>query len=374
MVVGGICSSASLGFLSSSLYPLLAIAGTVTAIIIALAYAIGEVTSNPKMSLWSKTEIFQLIASMVCCVILLQIITVFCLLDVRSIYSLFTNTVPATSLTIYDAADHYFIDAGTWTSGLLRSARYHLGSFFVLQNFGRSTCEDMPAEIRWLFCIFGTVATSSASGGISVSVNTIPDSGYGLLSSGLFVSFNSILFALLSLLNYTFILRYLYGGFILLFLPLGMMLRSMPFMRQIGSLLIAVAISFAIIYPLVLSVFYIDFLQPAPVRILTPCSSAFLYSNEDLDSKVDLSDAFDLDGTLYDDLFSTSNDQTICGTAYASGEHGDQTFEIIKLTANAFLIGVFIPSLSLLASAAAVSYANRFLGQEIDLSRIVQMV
>ncbi|MFZ5500653.1 MAG: hypothetical protein ACOY58_01905, partial [Candidatus Micrarchaeota archaeon] len=158
----------------------------------------------------------------------------------------------------------------------------------------------------------------------------------------------------LSILNYLFVLRYVFSGFVLFFLPLGILLRALPYLRPLGSLLISVAISFLMIYPLILAVFYIDF---KAARILAPDDSPALdYAEKDISTKVTMAN-----------LFSES----LTGDVFPSG---DQTVEIIRLAGNAFLLGVFIPSLALLSAAAAVGYINRFLGQEIDLSRIMQMM
>ena len=176
----------------------------------------------------------------------------------------------------------------------------------------------------------------------------------------------------MSTLNYLFILKFVFTGFVLFFLPLGIFLRAMPFLRTTGSLLMAVSLSFVFVYPLVLSVFYLDFKS---CNILRPdvgggpdcpppdgeAANVMAFSNEDLDGKVNAWDALTSDPHAYNDVFE-------------KGLPGDQPFGVIKLAGNAFLIGVFIPTLALLSAAASVSYINRFLGEEIDLSRIVQMV
>jgi hypothetical protein len=160
----------------------------------------------------------------------------------------------------------------------------------------------------------------------------------------------------LSVLNYIFILRYVFSGFVLFFLPLGIFLRALPYVRPLGSLLMSVSISFLMVYPLFLAIFYIDF---KAARVLAPTDSpVFEYSNEDIGKKVNMGNMFDQH--IDDDIFDKGG--------------GDMSVEIIKLSGNAFLLGVFIPSLALLGAAAAVGYINRFLGEEIDLSRIVQLM
>lgn len=361
MALDTICSPSATDVIQGIVYPLTAISATVTTLIVALSYMVGTAIANPRITLWAKTEVMQLFISLLVVGVVLQAINTFCAVDIGPLYSALSGgtAVVAPGTTFFSAANAYLVEGGTWIHELLHSTRYHIGGYSILQMFGRNKCEDVGDEWNWLFCLFGA-AISSAGGASGASSTTVaPDSGYGLLTSALGVSYNTITFSYLSILNYIFILRYVFSGFVLFFLPLGIFLRALPYMRTLGSLLMSVAISFLIIYPFILSAFYIDFKS---ARILVPTSDAFLYVYEnpgewrDIGTEVDLSNAFS--GSLYSDVF----------------DDGEQTVEIIKLTGNAFLVGVFIPSLALLGAAAAVTYINRFLGEEVDLSRIVQLM
>ncbi|MEW6035821.1 MAG: hypothetical protein AB1529_04370 [Candidatus Micrarchaeota archaeon] len=355
MAIETICSADANEIIQGIVYPLTAVSAIVTTMVIGMSYMAGNALSNPRITLWAKTEFFQLIISMVAVGIMLGGISTFCVLDVGSIYELLdvgASGVPA-GLTVFDAANSYLTESGIWVHDLLHVARYHMGAYNILQAFGRNECEDVGPS--WLFCLFGPILPSPAGGAGAVSITNAPNSGYGLLSSALGAAFNSLMLSYLSILNYLFILRFVFSGFVLFFLPLGIFLRALPYLRTLGSLLMSVAISFLIVYPFILAAFYIDF---KAARILAPTgSAAFNYADEDIGDKVDLSNVFD--GDLSDDVFD---------------DGGDQTLEVIKLSGNAFIVGVFIPSLALLGAAAAVGYINRFLGEEIDLSRIVQLM
>ncbi len=377
MVVGNICSATALGSIQNSLFPIIAIASTFTTIIIALVYAFGEMTSNPKALVWAKTEIFQLFISAFFALVLVTSLATFCAIDVSGVYSLFSSTsVSSTPSTIFDGAENYFVSSGSYINNLTQSARYHLGGYFYLQSFHQSFCDSGGFAERLLICTFGSVSNyvGTYGGSVGYQVSRLPESGYGFVSSSVFVAFNSILFSHLSSLNYALILRYLYSGLPLVLLPLGLFLRSMPFMRGIGATMISISFSFLVIYPLVLSLFNID-LSRGGNSVLAPCSPTFVYVGEDINSKVTFADAFDQDEGISNDIFSIASDKTICGRAYSSSETvGDMPFEIAKTAGNAFILGVFIPSMALLAAVASIGYLNRFLGEEIDLSRIIQMV
>lgn len=376
MVVGNICAATALGSIQNSLFPIIAIASTFTTIIIALVYAFGEMTSNPKALVWAKTEIFQLFISAFAALVLVSSLSAFCAIDVSGIYSLFSSTpVSTTPATIFDGAENYFVSSGSYINNLTQTTRYHLGGYFYLQSFHQSFCDATGFGERLLLCTFGSVTNyiGTYGGSVGYQISRLPESGYGFVSSSVFVAFNSILFSHIASLNYALILRYLYSGLPLVLLPLGLFLRSMPFMRGIGATMISISFSFLVIYPLVLSVFNIDLSRSDSV--LAPCSPSFVYVGEDINSKVTFADAFDQDEGISNDIFSIDSDKVICGTTYLSSNTiGDMPFEIAKTAGNAFLLGVFIPSMALLAAVASIGYLNRFLGEEIDLSRIIQMV
>jgi hypothetical protein len=375
-----VCTATSLANIQSGVYPSAFLAAALMGIIIAITYMLGTIINNPKLNLWCKTELLQLFVSIAVVIITFQIITAFCAINLVDIGNLFGFSGGTGQISLYSGAEGYLVSAGDYIHMVLNSARYTLGAYNILETFGRYLClnsnNPISGFLNIIFCLFGNFLSIGGGTGTAVS----PDAGHSLAAPGLSVAFNSLQFSYLSTLNYLFILKYIYSGFALFFLPLGIFLRSVPYMRTLGSLLMSVSICFVTVYPLVLSVFYLDLLSASPV--LTPVSPALLYACEDIGSKVGVGDMFS--SSLAGNVFSVTNANAfnyhdlILGWGFLEGPAttavGDQSFEIIKLAGNSFLIGVFIPSLALLSAVAAVSYVNRFLGEEIDLSRIVQMV
>jgi len=371
-----ICSMVAVGAIEDTIYPLIAIAAIVTSFFIAIGYMVGTAINNAKISLWARTEIIQLMVSLVVVIILFTMLGSFCGTDMKSVYSLFgyeTDPAPCGSgstVSVYCAAEHYLVDVGTWERDLVFTARYHLGAFNILQMTTQRKCGDVGGGVtNFLLCLFGSGLGGGAGGGVSLA----PDSGYGIVSAGLGASFNSILFSYMSTLNFLFMLKYVYTGFPLFFLPLGMFLRSMPYVRTFGSLLMSIAISFLIMYPLVLAIFYIDVAPLPPAKsILLPYDNEagegpFVYVSRDaaglpvenLDGKVGAWDAITGDARLYNDIFDKGEEQSV---------------QIIAMAGNAFLAGVFIPTLAMMAAIASVAYVNRYLGEEMNFSRIMQMI
>ncbi len=382
MAIESICSTGAENVITAFILPLTAIVSVITGMIIALMYMFGTATNNARLLMWAKTEAIQLFISLAAVALIFGIISSFCAIDLRSVLSLFTTnaiTLPPGAVSVYDGGELYLVEGGRWVHDVLAAARYHLAGFNILEMYGRWVCDGPAGDpvTDVIFCIFGSAFSLGGGTGTSVS----PDSGYSYIAPALSVSFNSLVFSYLSTLNYLYILKYVYSGFVFFFLPVGIFLRAMPFMRGLGSLMMSVTIAFILVYPLVLSLFYLDFLT---LRVLAPDihaptsprpsdldSNRFwgvgYYAREDISTKANLFDAVDIGG-LSNDIFDFNNGPL------GLGGTNDRSFEVIQLSANAFLVGVFIPSVALLATLGAIAYINRFLGEDIDLSRIVQVI
>ncbi len=363
MVFNPVCAADGPFFnmINSFTLPLLVGGAILGGIIIALVSMLGESIHNPKVSLWSKTELVQLFASVIATLIVIQGINLFCTINLVGFIGLFNVDIdaakaPAASINLFDGAELYLRQAASYNRDLLIVTRYHLAAYNILESRYLAECGQGDGVVgrvaKTLGCLFG-----SATGlGAGTAYSSNPESGYSLVSPAIFLSFNTIIFSYLSTLNYLFILKYIFNGLLMFFLPIGVFIRSIPYMRGLGSLLIAVSVAFLFIYPLVLSLFYIDFLARDPVLIPSIPGE---YINANIASTVTFTTAlnpFNLE--LRDDVFP----------------HGSQEKEIMGLTANAFLVGVFIPSIAMLAAVASTVYLTRLLGEEIDLSRVIQMV
>ena len=249
MAIETICSGAATALIYSSIIPAVAISAVTTAMIIVFAYMYGNTTNNPKVLLWAKTEIMQVFISISTVAILIGLINSFCNINVDSVLSLFSlpgaGAVPGGVTTLYDGAEKYLVEAGKWIHTLMAAARYHLGGFNILEGYGRYLCEGPEGTgLQIIFCIFGSSIGLGGGAGVSMT----PDSGYAYMAPALSVSFNALIISYFSSLNYLFILKFVYGGFIFFFLPLGVFLRSMPFLRTFGSLLISLTICFLVVF------------------------------------------------------------------------------------------------------------------------------
>jgi len=350
MAIESVCGNFANIFFNNILI-LCAVSSIATAGLIALSYMIGQIFSNPKISLWSKTEIIQLFFSLVSIFFIIIFVQSFCSLNIGAVSEL--TTIPSTeTISIFDAAEKYFLKSGAYIHTALNIEQYQLMSYNMLLLRGRYDCSFGP-----LLCLFGNSMISySPYAWASVSM--------GILN----ISFNSTLIAFMSNLSFFFVLKYAASGFVMLFLPLGIFFRSLPYLRSLGSLFIAVAFSFMIVYPLILSVFYLildDVIDIAKIDDVLESKYGdpqWVIDKSDASSVVYAS--FDLGTDDYIDNFLEADSST----------RSRLETEIFKIAGGSFIFGVFIPTLALLGAVVSVSYIGKLLGEEIDLSRIMRMV
>ncbi len=359
MIEAAVCGTDFLNFLTSVIYPLAGYASVLTGIIIAIVFMIGEATSNPKLTVWSKTEIVQLFASIVSLLLLSSVFGFFCALDIKSVAELFGLNYPGPT-TMFNAAQSYLVGAATYSHNALTVIRYHLEGYSVLAAMGLFKCTNLGSEVVIVLPFL------SGCGYGETGDNLSPFGGYAAMNGALTMIFNSVLMSYLMSLNYLMILLYIYKGFAFFLFPIAIFIRSMPYMRGLGSILIAVAISFTIVYPFFLAIFDIMandalFNRSSPHPYLSdPSLSEFLNENvypETSGVGLSLGGAFDED-VVYDRYFP----------------NGDEAAEAIAFGGLAFITGFFLPSIALLAAIATTTYLARLFGEEIDLSRIMQMV
>lgn len=362
-----VCEAGGIGAIGDLALPLAAGASVLTALLIGLGYLLGQWTQNPKVTLWARTESVQLAVSIIVVLLMLSALRAFCGFNFGSIVSLFGYSVGNADqgISVFEAARMYLVESGTYIKDILEVARYHLSAYTVLQL--RSiwvASENAAANV--LLNLFGSSIGLGVASGISAS----PETGYSFASAAIGLAFNSLLFSYLSTLNYYFILEYIYSGLVFFLLPLAIFLRSMPYLRTLGSLLMSVALAYVFVYPATLALFYIDLHNPQSA-LMPPFSADFAKYIGRESSLRDIGGAGDIAAAVFTLGISDVASGGMHGNLFP---HGSREMEILRLSGHAFLLGVFIPTLALLMAAASVAYMNRFLGEEIDLSRMVQMV
>ncbi len=354
------CSPEFAEFISTTVVTLSAYAAVVTSLFIAVGYMLGSVLNNPRLTVWAKTEVVQLPISIASVFFIIILVNLFCSVHVDGLAEIFSvPSASVESLNIYDAAETYLREAAMYSHNAAKVTRYHLQAYMVLSYLSVFEC-DMNVGGIGLGCLFGYSGTSRQ-----------PFGAYGAVMGALNIFFNSSLMAHFMALNSLFIYFYVKKGFAFLFLPLGIFLRSFPYLRRMGSLFIALAVSFMTIYPFMLSLFYVmgDVLvDRSDDYIMERGKLYYFIDNEE--------DHFGWNAAAVWDVLSASltgpyAEQMIRDNYFKEGEY---PVEAMGFGANAFIAAGFMPTVALLAAIASVTYTARIFGEEIGLSRILQMV
>lgn len=372
-----ICTAAFGDFFNSTILPLTVYGAVATGAIIGLSLMLGRALANVKITTWAKTEVLQVFMSIATVFFLLTTVNTFCIINMGEVASFFEAVDDPHDLNVYDAAQTYLHEAALYSHNAMTVTRYHLEGYTILAYLNAFLC-DFEMGGTGLGCWFGYSGT-----------NVQPVGGYGAINAALNVFFNSTIIAHLSALNFLFILLFVYKGFVFIFLPMGVFLRSMPYLRRFGGLLIAVALSFLIVYPLMLSVFYLmgDVLVDRPgddkcLACNSPCADCYV-PDSDMKTYLDESVYPDWEGTGVVQSMGSIILETISFGATGGPEalvtliyfpDGEDPEGAIMFAAYAFIAAVFLPTTALIATVASISYIARLYGEEIDLSKITQLV
>ena len=355
----GVCASSSF----DSVMGLAALATISTAAVIVLCYMFGEFFQNARMLTWAKSEVLQVFMSLVIVVVILGLSGTFCNLQIGDVGSTFTG-LPAiyanfANANMCNASSIYLENMMAISDSNLRSLRYSLGSYEIRTTFRSMNCN---AECWVALVSFDTSDYSGESALIAVTNN--------LLSTATVSYFTSVF-------QY-FTLQYIYQGLFLSFLPLAIVIRSMPFMRQLGGGLVAIFVSLFILYPLLLVMdsAITPGLAAAQTNIyIKGCTGADVFRYEStpaLNAKVQCKEA-DSGGHYYDeqDLHGF-----VSANPFATADVPDPPPMVEQARASAliFIATVFLGALDWVVIVVLARGVARLLGEEVDLSRLGQMV
>ena len=352
-----ICGTDFNAFFNGTIVPLMAYASIGTSILIGLSYMLGNAIGNARLTVWSKTEIMQLFISVATLFFITLAMGTMCSINMNEVAGIFgVPSQSTTTVNVYDAALKYLNESALYSHNALKVVRYHLEGYTILAYLNAFKCDFNTGNIGW-GCMFGWSGT-----------NQQPVGGFGAMTAALNIFFNSLIVAHFTVLNYIFILMFVYRGFIFLFLPLGVFMRAMPYMRGFGALLIALGLSFLIVYPFLLGVFWL--MRSTVVDAGTSFSPPGIQASEYVEKTYP-----DEEGAAAGNAMITVSYIQVRNTYFKPGSTNlEKPAEAIAFAANAFIAAVFLPTVALLATIASVTYMARLYGEEIDLSRITQLV
>ena len=348
--------------------PVMAVGFMALIIIIALAYTLSESLSLPQVGVWAKTETTQLIISALIFVLIAWLIGVQCSFDAGALAKM-----AGVETEKYGVVN----DGDTMMSASLKGLEWsitqtHITTAFIRRELGalsmRATYNKYVPDGAGLI----------GSGGFSVS----PLSGDWTMSGNLNMLLNlnttfllSLLFQLFSLLLFS-----TKSGLFLFLVPIGLVMRSIPFLREAGGGLVAIGVGFYILYPMFLAIIAIT-LPPLyaghdATNITGFPSAQAIAENEDTITGTNIfSYWFDLpelkkrakgvQGTSYDSWGAKVTGPLL---------YTIDLSPLYIMSAYNFIRAILIPSAGLIIIVSFVRDLAAIFGGEVDASRLIGMV
>jgi len=336
------------------------IAALATATLIALVYMFGEMFQNAKMISWSKAEAAQVVVSLVVVSIILYAISTFCGMNIGEAGKI-SSSLPyiyqsSQALNVYEGAQLYLENLMGVDLRNMAALRFNQGAYEIRTSFTKYECDS----ICWL-SLSSTNVAKDAGETMQLAVTN------NLLGTGT-ISYLTAAFQY-------FTLQYILSGLFLSFLPIAIVMRAVPFMRNFGGALIGIIVALYLLYPMML----IGNAVMAPY--LAQGSGAVMYDR-------------DRTGCAGINVFkdSAGNQQVIC-TATSNGNGMNYEWEmggkgvsegdlpiptdlpsVLKTNVLIFVTSVFLPAINFIVIAALARDLSRFLGEEADIARLGQMV
>ncbi|VVC01727.1 Uncharacterised protein [uncultured archaeon] len=273
--------------------------------------------------------------------------------------------------SIYSSADLFLQNLQRLSIENMAALRYNLGVYEIRTTFTKYECDST--------CLFA-----------QTSLNIALYSGESMLLAVTNSLLSTATIAYLGAAFQYFTLQYIYGGLFLLFLPLAIVLRSVPFMRQLGGALIGIFVALYILYPLMINVD--AFVAPGMAKAAQPL---ILYDRSDdgydcapggvaAGSPLDL---YAVNGApsyvqcIQSESKFTEEGIKGGGAVFTTTSHMDDLLpssvkitDALKVNVLIFLTAVFLPALNFVVIAVFAREISRFLGEEADISRLGQMI
>lgn len=396
-----------------------------TAFIIAIAYMLGKFFDNPRLIIWAKDELPQLFLTAIFVLIIISILNIGLTIPVKELSSITPFPVQKNAdLCAYDFAERYLDNASTYAHNTMKLTRIYLYmSEFIssmwkqthpacIDSSGEDKCESawdvLEKSPRWGACAFGltclalnsfTSAVESGGAsfgeivggvtaawlylnyclGVDTGIAYIPKAWVGMISSILTTQLHTTSLAILLFLAQKYLLHsFLTGGFIAI-IPLALILRSIPFMRRIGGILLGIGVGFIVIFPIFLVIEGLVFTQWDMDGFKNEEAADFITSKDGLDIKETdpyfkgktewkalVYKPFDYSFKLKSGkIFLCKTGQERCSVSLDS---------LLAYGAVSFLLSSFLLSLNFIGTAAGIVGIGKVFGEEIDIARFLRMV
>jgi len=304
-------------------------------------------------TVWAKAGIFHIVISALLIVCAFGLLEFACSDAMPSIFNV-------SGTNMFDSAENYLEDQSELAYKTMTAFRYNMG-----------VAEIRSSQSRWEqrseFLIFG--------GGQGTSYS--PHAGQRSYISIFNIGMNAGTIYLLNIYFMHYVMNYIFYGLAILF-PLGIVLRSFPFVRNLGSALIALSFGLFIFFPFMLmfnAATWGEYVEANPIDEIS--NDIFHYS--DLEKVEATKNPWHLHDKSYDPQDTIPE--------IPPGATPEEALEILsnheglpdliplaKLSAQSFIGAVFLPAINWIIIIILISDISKLLGQEIDARRLARMI
>ncbi|MCX8163353.1 MAG: hypothetical protein N3D10_02245 [Candidatus Micrarchaeota archaeon] len=389
------CSSNRI--LSSQYFKFFLIAFSSLIVIIAIAFMLGSFTSNPRLLEWSKREIIETIILSLLIASIGFFLTLSCekYFDISSIMNLFglpqTKTI-SIHTPILDFAQQTMYNIIERVHSTIIILRRDIAYFHILGSAYTYSSSIGELILQSFISYFSGININNAAG----AYNFIGVYNF-LLNLNNFYLFN--------ILVHYFLLFFLSSasGLIVFLLPIGLFFRCLPFVKNVGSALIAIGIGFYVLFPMAYVVYGL-FLNSTAISVSLHClvfssdelcKSFNIYTQKQTSQSINVADVnkFISDKYLYmaelvevgsfteqtfpypDAIFNYEENKKTLQPVYPVDKKSFSPNLSIYfgLSALNFLLAFFIPTIILVVVLGFVRDLASILGGDIDVSKLLYL-
>ncbi len=287
---------------------------------------------------WAKEQIAHIIISALLIVFAVGLLQFACSDTLASIFDVSASNM-------FEGAQDYLDDQADLAYKSMTAFRYNMGVAEIRSSQSRW-------ESRAEFGIFG--------GGQGTSYS--PHSGQRSYVSIFNIGMNAGTMYLLNIYFMYYVMNYIFYGLAFMF-PLGILLRSFPFVKNIGNALIALSFGLFIFFPFMLM--FNDATWGEYIEVNKPSTYGF---NSELDTNINYY-------TIEEQDPATRNPWYLADKEYSPSQDSLPALgPLAKLSAQSFIGTVFLPAINWIIIIVLIKEISKLLGQEIDIRRLARMV
>ncbi|MFH0927658.1 MAG: hypothetical protein V1822_03700 [Candidatus Micrarchaeota archaeon] len=343
------------------------------AIIIALVYMGGQSLNNPRLLEWSKSEAVQLLFVPVIFIIIIWLANFACTFQMSELFawapSLGNYAGPGTGPAVITGDSTPMVAAQQYLNWAL--GQTHLTMVMVRRDMGaldmRATHNNYDNQglgfgmNGYSYSMYSGDYTTSGTLGMLLNLNT------GFMLTLLFEYFSLVFFSASN-------------GFFFALIPLGLIMRSVPFLRSFGGGMVALGVGLFIFYPLVLAM---SGIMLGPIYHGQDASQVYAgyYGGSAAGSLQSMITMVVKDENSITGASSTSYVDSHPQPKVASGDDPNiknmanvNFSEFFRLTSQNFVRAVLVPTAALLVTIAFIANLAIVFGGEIDASKLTQLV